>query len=57
MNRIDKHICKIKRIKFFDTFTYQCGCGKYFRKEEYDFQEEQRLKKYCSGSHTGELDE
>jgi len=30
------HRCKIKPVKFFDTVTYQCGCGKYYTKEAYE---------------------
>ena len=36
---ITVHKCKIKKVKMFDTYTYQCGCGRYFSKEKFEKQE------------------
>ena len=31
-----EHECKPKVVDFFGMVTYQCSCGKYFKKKQYE---------------------
>jgi hypothetical protein len=30
------HLCRIEVTYFFGKQQYQCGCGKYFKKQDYE---------------------
>ena len=36
MKKESKHICNPQPVKKFGLIVYQCGCGRYFTKEQYE---------------------